>query len=82
MKKMNKVLSDQYDIALDAFFDSFFKLPNVLRREVIGGMPEGMLKRKAAQAVIKLEEAENSERVIYLALALKMLPKEKQGVTK
>lgn len=82
MKKMNKVLSDQHDIALDAFFDSFFKLPNVLRREVIGGMPEGMLKRKAAQAVIKLEEAENSERVIYLALALKMLPKEKQGVTK
>jgi hypothetical protein len=55
---------------------------NVLRGEVIGGMPEGMLKRKPEQAVIKLEEAKNSERVNYLALALKMLTKEKGMVTK
>lgn len=80
IKKSIRILLGEYNITLDAFFDAFFKLPSVLRREVITRMGEGVLKRKMEEANKKLEEAENSTRVNALTLALKTRPAKKEGV--
>jgi len=79
IRKSIRILLDEYNITIDAFLDAFFKLPSILRGQVINRMGEGVLKRKMEEANKKLEEAENSTRVNALTLAFKIGRKEKEG---
>lgn len=73
----SKFLLGEYISVSNAFLDAFFKLPSILRREVISRMGEGVLKRKMEETNKELEESENSTGVNALTLALKVGRKEK-----
>ena len=64
------ILLKEFASVSGAFFDAFYKLPSIHRREVISRMGEGVLKQKMQESNRKLEETESPD-LANLLLALR-----------